>query len=46
MLCAAQPTGPREFHVTFRFAMHEIMQPEMVKALLDKISFSEIPSDA
>lgn len=46
MVHAAQPTGPREFQVSFRFAMHEIMQPEMVKVLLSKIAFAETPSDA
>jgi hypothetical protein len=46
MVQAAQPTGPREFRVSYRFAMDEIMQPEMVKVLLGKITFAEAPSDA
>lgn len=46
MLHAAQPTGPREFRVSFQFAMCEIMRPAMVKVLLSKITFAETPSDA
>jgi hypothetical protein len=45
MVSAVQPDGPRNYQVTFKFAMRDIMQPEMVKVLLDKITFSDIPSD-
>lgn len=46
MVQAAKPQGEREFQVSFQFAMQEIMRPEMVKVLLDKIDFAETPSDA
>ena len=46
MVKAAKPAGDREFQVSFRFSMQEIMQPEMVKTLLDKVAFADTPSDA
>ncbi|HEY2787289.1 MAG TPA: hypothetical protein VGJ05_20185, partial [Fimbriiglobus sp.] len=45
MVRAAQPNVPREIQVSFQFSMHEIMKPEMVKALLEKVNFSDVPSD-
>jgi hypothetical protein len=46
MVQAANPNGPREYHVSFQFSMQQIMTPEMVKVLLSKITFSDTPSDA
>lgn len=45
MVRAANPDGPREYQVSFRFSMQEIMTPEVVKVLLSKITFSDTPSD-
>lgn len=45
MVEAACPTGSREFQVSFQFSVPDIMRPEMVKVLLDKIEFSETASD-
>lgn len=39
MFAAAKPDGPREMNATFTFSMQQLMQPEMVKALLEKIIF-------
>jgi hypothetical protein len=36
MVRAAKPEGAREFRIHFQFSMQQIMQPEMVKALLSK----------
>ena len=45
MVEAARPSGDRTFNVSFRFSMKDIMRPEMVKALLHKIAFSDVASD-
>lgn len=42
----AVPPAERKVKVTFRMSIHEIMRPEMVRFLLDKIEFSKTPSDA
>jgi len=31
--------------VSLRFAMNDLMRPEMVKLLLSKVSFSDVASD-
>jgi hypothetical protein len=46
MVGAAKPQGEREFKVSFQFSMAQVMQPEMVKALLEKCDFADTPSDA
>lgn len=43
MVRAAAPSGPREYQISFRFSMKEIMAPEMAKMLLSKVSFSDTP---
>jgi hypothetical protein len=41
----AVPPGDRDFNVSFEFSVDDIMRPEMVKTLLRKITFSDVPSD-
>jgi hypothetical protein len=38
--------GPRQVDVTLHLSVDEIMRPDMVRALLSKIEFSQEPSDA
>ena len=45
MITAAAPPVPTTFRVTMGFTMEQIMQPEMVKTLLSKITFSNVASD-
>jgi hypothetical protein len=41
----AVPSAEREINVSFQFSIIDIMRPEMVKALLGKIDFSDVPTD-
>ena len=42
---ATNPSGRTTVQITFQFSIPELMRPEMVKALLEKIDFSDSPSD-
>ena len=46
MVEVAKPQGDRSYRVSYQFDMLEIMRPEMVRVLLDKIDFADTPSDA
>lgn len=46
MIRAARPEGETSVKVSFEFSESEIMHPEMVKALMSKITFADSPSDA
>jgi hypothetical protein len=45
MMEASSHPGPADVQVSFRIPMDELMRPEMVKFLLDRIAFSDVPSD-
>ncbi|MCE9556226.1 MAG: hypothetical protein K8T91_22995 [Planctomycetes bacterium] len=46
MVSAARPAGNRHYEITLQFAVNDIMRSEMVKLLLEKITFENTPSDA
>lgn len=45
MMRATNHTGPTEISVNLTMSIGDLMRPEMVRALLGKIEFSNIPSD-
>ena len=45
MISASKKPGNHQVTVSFQFSMQHIMQPQMAKALLDKVAFSDISSD-
>jgi len=45
MMKAVPGSGPRSVEVKETISLNEMMRPAMVRLLLDKIAFSELPSD-
>lgn len=45
MISAGRHKGTHTVNISYQISMYQIMQPEMAKALLDKVSFSEVSSD-
>ena len=46
MFTATPPNAPTTVNLNMTFSMHDVMTPEMVKALLSKFTFSDTASDA